>query len=61
MDAKGHEIVHLIVGLGHAGEDASDAALLFRLVDGFKSKMRLAVLLRGRSGAGIVASGDGGG
>lgn len=39
VPAEGHEVVHAIVGLGHAGEDAGDALPLLGLGDGFKAKM----------------------
>lgn len=53
MPAKGHEVVHAIVRLGHAGEDASNALCLFGLGDGLEAKMCLAIG-RGRGRRSII-------
>lgn len=39
VPAKGHEVVHAVVGFGDAGEDAGDALALFGLGDGLIAKV----------------------
>lgn len=46
VPAEGHEVVHAVVGLGHAREDLGDAVLLLRFRDGLEAEVR-----RGRAGA----------
>lgn len=43
MPAKGHEVVHAVVRLGHAGEDFGNAFGLFGFGDGLEAKVCLAV------------------
>ncbi len=45
MYAKGHEVVHLVVGFGNAGKDTRDASGLFRLIDRLEAEMCGAALL----------------
>lgn len=40
MPAKGHEIVHAVVRVGDAVEDAGDAVGLLRLGDSLEAKVR---------------------
>jgi hypothetical protein len=40
MDAQGHEIIHLVVRLGNAGEDAGNATLLLGLRNRLVTKVR---------------------
>ena len=40
MDAQGHEVIHLVVRLGDAGEDTSNATLLLGLCNRLVTKVR---------------------
>ena len=46
MYPQGHEVVHLVVGLGDIGKHPGDSALFLGLVDGLVSKVRFAVAVR---------------
>lgn len=64
VPAKGHEVVHAVVGFGDAGEDAGDALALFGLGDGLIAKVCWAGWVGDRivgRGVGIGGRHEGGG
>jgi hypothetical protein len=56
MNAQGHQVIHLIIGLGDTGKDTSDTLLLLALGDGLIAKVGRAI-----GGGSGVAEGIGGG